>query len=550
MRTQYQSLSLVSLAALTLISFQLGCSAESGDTFRPPSDTLHFQTRFEFDSSQLTAKQAQYDQNRISTNFRVLKDGESVKGLQAEDFVVRENGTLIEPFSFAAETERINQVADIIFVVDITGTMVEFIESAKIRLREFINSSRREGYHTRMCISTFGNYTVKKCDRFFENNPNDPSTEAQVRELLSELAQLRAYRGEGRDPGWPDLNENSMGALVDASQAPWGEGHQRFVILVTDWGFHYSPLLRDNDGNPLPDFEGRPQFEILPVRTPPGALPDGQETLPAPSMKDITEAIESSQMTVFAVTRTEHTHRGTHYIWDGFNSPLDGYPSIVESSGGEWFDFDEVIRGRISLDNVLQRILDRMNTTYKISYVVEEVPGLSPRLSLEQRRIQITTQDPSVGKVTQVSTSSSMPQGRPEYKRLWDLGTEAIRADSLEVFINDEKVPASEYSVKNQRQVEFRQVPAPSSELRFVYLYAQPERNLRLEPLSFVGPLGPHNTQVKLNGQLTQFQHLIFASDLEGHSSLSLSPEALALEGDPYDIWAHKGLHMEVEVEF
>ncbi len=504
--------------SVALIGLMIGCSPKSDDLVVYPSKNNTFEKSFEFSPSEVTVQQQSYDENTVSVLFQVLKDGKSVGSVSESDLRVEENGVPVTPFKLSAQTERINQVADIVFLVDITGTMVELIETAKKRLAEFIKSSRANGYHTRMCIATFGDYTVKKCSRFFDNNPKDKSTEAQVKELLSELAQLHAFRGNGKDPGWPDLDENPMGALVDVSKAPWGADSQRFVILVTDWGFLYSA------GNQ-------------------GTIGDK-----APTMKQVTDAIAAAQMKVFAVTRTQHTHKGQALVWDGYNTPFQGEPGIVQSSGGEHFDFDKVLKGEISLTSILQRILDRLNTNYKLTYVVDQVPGLNPSLNLDKRDVKVAVQNPALGEVTVGTTLSSIPNGRPEYKRNWKVSEEALQADSVQVFVGDTELSKSEYQAQNT-DVTFNSVPKPGSKIRFSFYNENFRKHLRLEPMSFSGLIDLSNTKVYLNGIEARPGDVIFAKDLEGNTTLTLSEEVLKIN-DPYAIRANRGLKMKVTVSF
>jgi hypothetical protein len=460
---------------------------------------------FEFSSAQRTFEQARFDENIISVFFRAEKEGKSVDDVKASELHVQENGTKVTPFSLGADSEKFEKVADIVFVVDITGTMTAFIESAKKRLKEFINSSRAKNYHTRMCISTFGDYTVKKCTHFFDNNPKDPSTTTQVSELLAELAQLQAYKGEGKDPGWPDLPENSLGALIDASKAPWGPDSQRFVILVTDWGFLSSPDNRGSIGDK------------------------------APFMKDVTKAIKDSQIKVFAVTPSK---------WPGYNSPFQDEPGIVQSSGGEFFEFADVLKGRISLDHVLQRILFNIQTTYKLTYTVEKVAGLNPKTPVAQREIKVSLTDSNRGAVHVKSVLSSMPIGRDPYLQIWKIEGEPIHQKSLRVYIDGKEAGASDFSV-NGNEVHFTAVPKPGTQLRFVFFFEAIEKNLRLEPITVKGISNSGNTKVYLNEKEARAEDVIFEQDLEGNTSLRLAPSLMA-NNDPYEIRKNQSLKVRI----
>jgi len=515
---------------ITLLAFAIALSAcqtdnppMTGATKSPPPAAApklgprSFEQSYSFARSEATGEQHKLDQNNMTVLFSVNKDGNSVNGLKTENFSVTENGVNVTPFQLASDVARSNQVAEIMLLVDITGTMVELIETAKQRLKEFVNTSRARGYHTRMCISTFGDYTVQKCERFFDIKP-DRSTEAQVNEFLSKLARLQAYRGEGRDPGYPDLDENPMQALVDASKAPWGRDSQRFVVLVTDWGFLWAP---GNIGK---------QAER-------GQIPH------PPTMKAVTEALKTSQMKVFAVTRTKHTHRGENLVWDGYNTPFQGEESIVKTSGGEHFEFDKVMRKEITLDQIFERILLRIDTTYKITYVVNNVTGLKPWLPLAQRNVEVKT---AAGEVKKHSVLSNMPNGNEEPQQIWKVSENSIQPGSMKVFMGDTEVPPAEFTV-TRGEVRFKSIPPPGAKLRFTFLYEASEHNLRLAPISIRGSVTQSNAKVYLNGIEARNEDVMFDGDLNGNSSVTFSPQIMAAN-DPYLIGRNQGLKVKIVV--
>ncbi|NJM09822.1 MAG: hypothetical protein HC883_02700, partial [Bdellovibrionaceae bacterium] len=313
-------------------------------------DPRTFERNFYFSKSEATVQQGKYDNNEISLLFQVLdKDGKSVGNLKDGDFRVQENGFNVDKFKTSADIRKSSQVVDIVFVVDITGSMGPFIESAKIRLKEFINGTRGK-YNVRLCLSTFGDFVVKKCDRFFDNKST-----AQVREFVNELSRLSIKRGQGEDPRYLDWEENSMRALTEATNSPWANESQRFVILVSDADF-YSP---DKPSKYLEAHQARPDTA-------------------APSMKEVNQAIQRSQVKVFSVTPPA----------TGYNSALNGEPDITASSQGEWFEFARVISKEISLDSIFERILIRINTTYRLTYIVDQNQGLDPSLPIEKRKIE------------------------------------------------------------------------------------------------------------------------------------------------------------------
>ena len=488
--------------------------------------------RFDFFNSERTEDQKRFDQNEISVFFEVLKKGPngtttSVNGLKAQDFRVTENSRPVNPFELNSDVSKETRVVDIVFAIDITGTMVPLIESAKAGLQRFIETSRERGYHTRMCFVTFGDYTVQKCDRFYENDPKNPSSSrTQMKEFISRLSQIRAGIGPGQDPGWPDLDENPMGALLDAAKAPWGQDSQRFVILVTDWGFLYGPDNLVGEEKRNEKVERDPRVHI-------------------PTMPEVTAAIKAAQMKVFAVTRTQHDYKGKHFVWDGYNTPLNGEPGVVQSSGGEYFNFDDFLRKKITLNDVLEKILITVTTTYKITYVVDKVSGLDPTLPVDRRNVQIATADNDPQKtVKRNSVSSTMPRGREEYKDTWRVSDDAIQPGSLRVFVNGKELGPSEFS-DNKFDVRFARRPNPGDKLRFVFRYAQVSKNLRLEPIQLF-KLDPKSAKVLVNDVPARPEDYTFTKDLDGNTVLTLLAERALGEEDLYN--AHRTGSLNVKV--
>ncbi len=465
-------------------------------------DARNFERNFFFSRSESTVKQDKHDNNEVSVLFRVQSnDGKSVNQLKNFDFKVLENNVPVEKFAVKASEKKSYQVVDIVFVVDITGSMGPFIEYAKVRLDEFIRKTYPE-YHVRMCLSTFGDYVVTKCDRFYDN-----SSPSQVREFRNALANLSIKRGQGEYAGELDWEENPMRALTEATKAPFAADSQRFVILVSDADF-YSP---EKPSKFFDKHQARP------------------ETV-APGIAEVNQALQTSNVKVFGVTPPA----------EGYNSPIAGQNEITKE--GEWFEFKKVIAKQITLDVIFGKILERINTTYKITYVVEQNQGLSPSLSVDKRDVKVST---PLGVVTRESVTSSLPTGRPEYKQKWKVSEQPIRADSVRAWVDGKPLDKNQFQAQGG-EITLTQVPKAGASLKFDYFYENIEKNFRMETLSFDGNLTSANTKVWLNEKPARAQDIVFSPDIEGDTSVKLGPEVLGA-GDPYDIRKNESLKIRIQ---
>lgn len=472
----------------------------------PKPDPEVFPKEFTFHTKEFSANQARYDENHISMLFTVNKDGGSVNELAERDFRLTENGVPITNFKLASQTQREDQIAEIAFAVDITGSMGPFINSAKRVLTDFIYSSRKKGYHVRMCLSTFGDRVVSPCRQFYDNGNG-----SDVRQFIDELTRISIHRGQAEYPGELDWEENPMRALVETASAPWANGSKRFVILVTDADF-YSPE------KPSKHFDAHQR----------------RADTAAPTLPQTRQAIRDAQMEIFAVTPPA----------PGYNTALGNIPGITQtddgSFDGEWFEFEKVIRRQITLDSILERILHRINTTYQVNYVVEKNPGLNPTLPLTKRQLQITT--PS-GQVSAQPPTSSVPAGREAYKQEWTVAEAPIKVES--VFRDGKIVDPSEYEVAGGK-VRFKRTPAPGAQHRIVYSFEEMQRNLGLEPMLLPGDANSNNTKVYLNGKETRPGDVTFSRTIEGKVSLNLNPATVLGPQDSYDIVRNRGLKIRV----
>lgn len=461
---------------------------------------------FPLETSEINFKQVDSFDNLVSLQMSLTQIGAEVSTLDRSMVELSHEGVNINNFSLTKTSSETDNIIDIAFVVDITGTMSVFIEDAKSRIINFIDSTTKNGIRTRMCLSTFGDYTVKKCDRFFDNNPRDPNTKAQTKELISEISALRAYSGQGKDPGWPDFDENPMGALVDVSLAPFRPEAQKFVILVTDAGFLYSPQNQGTIGKK------------------------------APTMAAVSKAIKDSQITVFGITP----------MMPGYTSALNGFPSVIEQSSGEHFLFRSVINGETNLNQILNRILDRVQSSYVLSYVLDEQPNLDPTKPVEFDEVKVKIKEnPKLQTfIDDLKFSATFPNGRPDFVQQWVMSSDKVSPSSVDVWVNQKKLERKEFVI-NEGTLKLKQPPELASTIHVKYKYEDMAKNIRLQPLFLNRAVDENVLEIKLNGILARSEDVLFQRMASQDLSVMILPQAF--KDNYYMVKENSGVFIDIK---
>lgn len=456
--------------------------------------------------SQATFKQSSYGTNDTSVSFRVVdSNGNSVNTLDSSSITVTENGVPVSGFTMTGRPQQTRQTVDIALLLDTTCTMRTSINSAKSKLIEFINNTRAAGYRTRMCLSTFGDRVVIRCNRFYDNNPADPSTMTQVNELIALISAQQAGCGAA-DPGGPTLDENPLGAIIAAETAPWAPGSQRFAVMMTDWSFVYSP------GNDI-----------------------GLE--PAPKYTDALASMARSQMNLFLAAPS----------YPGYNQNFQGSPSLVQASGGEFFLYSDIVAGRTTFGTILDRIIARVQTTYTIGYTSDNIPGLNPSLPMNQRTIVITPKNGAPVTITIDNATSTMPDGRAQYASSWTLSDKQIETGSTVVKINN-VVQTTGYSIVNG-QVVFATPPPKGADITVEYQLSLIKDALSIKTVTFSGAVPLNRVAVFLNGIKAKTVDVYFERNLQNNWIMYMNSTVLA-ESDNFKIRQNGGLSVEVvEIE-
>lgn len=159
---------------------------------------------------------------------QIEESGQYLRNLARENVFYYENQERIEDFTLVKDTTGGTNEADIIFVLDVTGSMTEEIGGVKDNIVEFCDSLSYQGIDFRLGMVTF-----------LDDIENIYDFTADVQLFQSRVNQQYAHGGGD----WP---ENSLEALMAACQFDFRPSANRVFIWITDATYHinnsYTPL--------------------------------------------------------------------------------------------------------------------------------------------------------------------------------------------------------------------------------------------------------------------------------------------------------------------
>lgn len=159
---------------------------------------------------------------KISAVFEVTRNTTDQKfySLRSQNVFLYENNSRIQNFSLQKDTTGGVNALDLIFVLDVTGSMGGTIEGVKNNIIEFADSLKKRGVDYRLGMVTFLDIIENAYD--FTNDVN----------AFKQLVSLQNAHGGG------DAPENSLDALYRATQYPFRSEANRVVIWITDITYH------------------------------------------------------------------------------------------------------------------------------------------------------------------------------------------------------------------------------------------------------------------------------------------------------------------------
>lgn len=178
--------------------------------------------------------------------------------LTKEDITVVEDGIIkgITVDKIDADTRA---AADILFVVDTTGSMSDAIDSVKDSIVAFTDFLDAEGLDVRLAAVTVGdaydtvdNPTAPARGTSLRDDtpPDFDSDERPTFPFSTDFAAFKSFIQGDSARGGNDTPENTLGALdFGSSQLVWRDGAQRIAVVITDVCSHNKTTFEDVYGS-------------------------------------------------------------------------------------------------------------------------------------------------------------------------------------------------------------------------------------------------------------------------------------------------------------
>jgi Mg-chelatase subunit ChlD len=159
---------------------------------------------------------------KVGARLEVVRDatGLLVTDLLAEHVLLHENGSPITTFTVEKDTSGGATELDLVFVLDVTGSMGGEIAAVRENILEFAESLTQSRLSLRLALVVFGD-TVEATYPFT----------GSPQEFVDYLLEQYPHGGGGRE-------ENSLDALFAAAQLNYRPAAQRLAILITDADYH------------------------------------------------------------------------------------------------------------------------------------------------------------------------------------------------------------------------------------------------------------------------------------------------------------------------
>lgn len=130
------------------------------------------------------------------------------------------------------ETATVQKKAELVFVIDSTGSMGGAINNVKTGITSFVNSLETQGVNLRIGIVEYRDIEVDGLDSTIIHELNHSPWMNSTSEMVEVLNGISA--GGGGDD--PETVIDGLGHLVDGETIPWSSDSYKFAVVLTDAG--------------------------------------------------------------------------------------------------------------------------------------------------------------------------------------------------------------------------------------------------------------------------------------------------------------------------
>ncbi|RKZ80065.1 MAG: hypothetical protein DRR19_24140, partial [Candidatus Parabeggiatoa sp. nov. 1] len=147
--------------------------------------------------------------------FKLFNEQAPSNALGAADFTVKVDGSPVQATITPPNQSTTTKMADIVFCLDISGSMGDEINAVKNNTRGFVNKLSSQNFDVRLGLITFSPSVRKRNNGLFY---------ADAQGFVKEVSGLGVTGG----------TEEWFDCLVHASQYPYRAGAERVSLLITD----------------------------------------------------------------------------------------------------------------------------------------------------------------------------------------------------------------------------------------------------------------------------------------------------------------------------
>ena len=138
------------------------------------------------------------------------------------------NGIHAEP-----ETATVHKKAELVFVIDSTGSMGDAINNVKTGITSFVNSLETQGVKLRIGIVEYRDIEEDGLDSTIIHELNHSPWMNSTSEMVGVLGGIAADGGGDI----PESVIDGLGYLVDGETIPWSSDSYKFAVVLTDAGY-------------------------------------------------------------------------------------------------------------------------------------------------------------------------------------------------------------------------------------------------------------------------------------------------------------------------